>query len=368
MDLVDHLMILRLNNLVIDTHIKLTNDQGKYRLRVATTNQFPQVQNQVACALLMPKPIREEAKTEGGQPVIQNNAYIIKNINLDNVTITNAPSGNTFIADATTIDCQNQTIMAQQLLVGPRMSEIQRIWQERDKFPANISLLLAQHERIIRSGKPIPRTCEILVRNLQELVEQYSEGSDVPYTKETYVVPALLSMIDNVIEEAPVSLEQIDPSQTELRRREIQKWQIYASKRGATSVQFRKNVQAAYDYRCVMCGSKYPPTAHNRNPGIDAAHIIPWSQVDLDEVYNGIALCKIHHWAFDEGLLRLVHRAGTYYVEVSPQAVADLLPPKFSLDQLQQVAGPIPVDRLPNNPAQWPRPDLLARLLRDTVV
>lgn len=361
-DLLDHFMSLRLNGLSIDTRIKLTNDQGKYRLRVDPSTRYPQAQNQLACAILLPKPIREERKTEGGQPVVQANAYIIKHINLDNVTITSAT---TFTADVTTVDCQNKTVQAEQVLVAQRMREIQRIWQQRGKLPDNIATLLAQHERIIRSGSPIPRTSERLVRDLQEALERYSEDAGVPYTSGTYVVPALLAMIDEVVEEVPLSLEQIDPGQTKLRRREIKKWQIYANRRGADSVKFRKNVQAAYDYQCIMCGCRYPSTLYNRNPGIDAAHIIPWSLVDLDEVYNGVALCKLHHWAFDERLLRITYRIDTYYVEISDEAMINLVPSEFSLDQLQKVVGPIQVDRLPRKRSDWPRPDLLERLQHD---
>jgi hypothetical protein len=356
-------MSLRLNNLTIDTRVRLTNDQGKYRFRVVPTNQYPQVQNQLAAALLLPKPIRDETKTEGGQPVVLENSYVIKNINLDNVAIIGADA---FIADVISIDCQNQTVMAEQILASMRMTDIQRIWQERAKLPRDIAILVAQHEKIVRSGNPIPRSCQKLVVDLQKQIAQHSEFTNIPYTRGTYVVPSLLSMINDVIEDVPLSIEQIEPSNIELKKREITKWQIYANRRGGASIQFRKDVQAAYDYRCVMCGCRYPPTNYNRNPGIDAAHIIPWSQADLDEVYNGIALCKLHHWAFDERLLQIVYRSGTYYVEMPEQVVSNLPSDGFSLDQLMQVVGPIPIERLPRYQENWPKPELLERLLRDT--
>ena len=39
--------------------------------------------------------------------------------------------------------------------------------------------------------------------------------------------------------------------------------------------------------------------------GVDAAHILPWSQFDLDATKNGLCLNKQCHWAFDEGLFCL---------------------------------------------------------------
>jgi putative restriction endonuclease len=34
-----------------------------------------------------------------------------------------------------------------------------------------------------------------------------------------------------------------------------------------------------------------------------AAHIIPWSVSHDDDLHNGMALCRLCHWAFDQGLL-----------------------------------------------------------------
>ncbi len=33
------------------------------------------------------------------------------------------------------------------------------------------------------------------------------------------------------------------------------------------------------------------------------AHILPFSKFKNDDIRNGIALCKIHHWLFDKGLM-----------------------------------------------------------------
>ncbi|WP_394324619.1 HNH endonuclease [Haloquadratum walsbyi] len=36
-------------------------------------------------------------------------------------------------------------------------------------------------------------------------------------------------------------------------------------------------------------------------PEVEAAHIYPKSEDGTDDIRNGIALCKLHHWAFDCG-------------------------------------------------------------------
>ena len=36
---------------------------------------------------------------------------------------------------------------------------------------------------------------------------------------------------------------------------------------------------------------------------MEAAHIYPKSEGGADDVRNGVALCRLHHWAFDTGWL-----------------------------------------------------------------
>ena len=36
---------------------------------------------------------------------------------------------------------------------------------------------------------------------------------------------------------------------------------------------------------------------------VEAAHIRPWSDSYDDRPTNGLALCKLCHWSFDEGLM-----------------------------------------------------------------
>jgi len=51
---------------------------------------------------------------------------------------------------------------------------------------------------------------------------------------------------------------------------------------------------------------------------VTAAHIIPWSYSHNDDPRNGLALCHLCHWTFDEGLVTLTDR---YQVKTSPQRV-----------------------------------------------
>jgi putative restriction endonuclease len=60
---------------------------------------------------------------------------------------------------------------------------------------------------------------------------------------------------------------------------------------------FRFSVLSAYGKQCAMCRLRHLPL-------LDAAHIIPdREERGLPEVPNGLALCKIHHCAYDVHIL-----------------------------------------------------------------
>lgn len=64
---------------------------------------------------------------------------------------------------------------------------------------------------------------------------------------------------------------------------------------------FRQAVLRAYQYRCAVCGYDL---RHDMTPvGLEAAHI-KWKQYGGPcIVINGLALCSVHHSAFDIGVI-----------------------------------------------------------------
>lgn len=59
---------------------------------------------------------------------------------------------------------------------------------------------------------------------------------------------------------------------------------------------FREKVLSAYQDHCAFCRLKHREL-------LDAAHIIPDNEGGPATVNNGLALCKIHHAAFDKNIL-----------------------------------------------------------------
>jgi len=89
---------------------------------------------------------------------------------------------------------------------------------------------------------------------------------------------------------------------------------------------FRRAVVTTYDHRCALCGVRIvTPEGHTV---VDAAHIVPWSETRNDDIRNGMALCKLCHWAFDEGMMGV---SEGYCVITSQQIAADPNVPGFLL-------------------------------------
>lgn len=101
-----------------------------------------------------------------------------------------------------------------------------------------------------------------------------------------------------------------------------QKWVIIACR----FTGFRRIVIKAYDHRCALCGVRIiTPEQHTV---VDAAHIVPWSKSRNDDIRNGMALCKLCHWAFDKGMMGV---SDNYEVITSHQIAADPNVPGFLL-------------------------------------
>ncbi len=80
---------------------------------------------------------------------------------------------------------------------------------------------------------------------------------------------------------------------------------------------FRRAVVTAYDHRCALCGVRVLTV--EGHTAVEASHIKPWGLSYDDRPANGMSLCRLCHWGFDEGLLRV---SGEYKIASSPQLSA----------------------------------------------
>jgi putative restriction endonuclease len=79
---------------------------------------------------------------------------------------------------------------------------------------------------------------------------------------------------------------------------------------------------------------------------VDAAHIIPWSVTHNDNVHNGIALCRLCHWTFDEGLLGI---SSKYIVMLSQEMrIAQNVPGHLLTLEGRSILGPTDTEFWPD--------------------
>jgi putative restriction endonuclease len=132
----------------------------------------------------------------------------------------------------------------------------------------------------------------------------------------TYFASEIRSVL---LEQSKVNVEAYQYSQQLLSelKDEIQDWQT-PEKLKVRYQGFRKAIVQLYGHRCAMCGIRMiTPDGHTI---VEAAHIKPWALSRDDLPSNGLALCRLCHWSFDEGLMSV---GKDYEVLVSKQAKND---------------------------------------------
>ncbi len=67
---------------------------------------------------------------------------------------------------------------------------------------------------------------------------------------------------------------------------------------------FREAIIEVYDFSCAVCGLRLQ-SPNFLGWEVEAAHIVPHRFRGRDDIWNGIALCHLHHWAFDAGWFTL---------------------------------------------------------------
>ena len=121
---------------------------------------------------------------------------------------------------------------------------------------------------------------------------------------------------------------------------------------------FRREIMRRYNYTCAVCQLRV--VTEDGKSITDAAHIIPFHISYNDDIRNGISLCKLHHWAFDQGLISLSEK---YKVRVS-KLIFEEGPREWRFRNLRDRKILLPQDEI-LYPAQdalaWHREEVLRR-------
>ena len=128
----------------------------------------------------------------------------------------------------------------------------------------------------------------------------------------------------------------------------LRRYLIAETKRRLHQPVFASQVMLAYETRCAVC-------ALNHRELLDAAHIIPDNDPrGLPVLPNGLALCKIHHAAYDQNILGV---RPDYVVEIHHRLLDELDGPMLR-HGLQDHHGK-PLMQLPRRRVDQPDPERL---------
>ena len=101
--------------------------------------------------------------------------------------------------------------------------------------------------------------------------------------------PVDLETLNSVSADPEINEQDITITNTERRTT------VVTLRKKLRDVSFRKRVLTAYSSRCAICGMQLSL--------VEAAHIVPVHENGTEETANGLALCALHHKAYDNSII-----------------------------------------------------------------
>lgn len=344
-----------------DLHIEPARS-GKTRFRKIDPNaSTPQVGRQMASLLLL-QPIRDFRKTADGFPVLRHKGYLLDKVGFGPQVQLDQASQR-IVASPNYVTIRNQSAI-QHLGFEARWNSVLTLHamamdDEFGEHGDEIRNRLIHHDEALRNGPADPASWRSTSAIFQWL-------DRVAGTNQAKPIDALFEAVyespevDVIAPTTELELEQLAADDIPMRIRTASIMRV-SSGRGSSGSEFSHAVRTAWRHTCAFCGLSFPSQA-NAASGVDAAHILAWSEYDLDVVSNGLCLCKFHHWAFDQVLLTVRYEGGRYFVDST--ALAEEYG-ESERARLNEAVGEIPSSRLPTSRTSRPNPLYLSRLYED---
>lgn len=320
-------------------------DSGKPRLRSLLSPAI-QIGKIVASMLLLPDDTRSFKTTPLTLPVATSKKYSVTQVGFaPDSEFTGVTDRVTFVPSWVEIANQGGS---EAIGVAARWERIERVYDRIDELADGLRTAVAAHRDYIAAGTTVDGRLTTVVSTIGK---QLALMMDSAHAEGTDPLPSLELLIGVEAPDEPglPPPNELSEDEPEINVRSAHQYRL-SKVRGSSGRKFSEEVRSAYHHSCAFCGATFGNIEGIRS-GIDAAHILAWSKHDLDVVSNGIALCKLHHWAFDAGIM-LLRLEGTDYV-TRFTTLADALD-RESLDRLGQEGRHLPAEWLPTNPADRP--------------
>lgn len=329
---------------------------GKPRLRSVWKRPI-QIGRIIAPMLLMPDPTRSFKDTPSTGPIVRAKKYSVTQVGFSPESDL-APLANRVTFKPSWIEVASQG-GSDAIGVKNRWERIQSVYANVHKLPVSVANLVSEHQNFLAAGKDINNSLISIVSGICENLSKMSNGDYVSDHDPLEYLEYLTGAPSRTSPSLPPP-DELSEDEIEISARSAFEYRL-SKIRGSSGRRFSTDVRAAYNGRCAFCGVQLSGL-EGIPAGIDAAHILAWSKHELDTVSNGIALCKLHHWAFDASIMMPVILGDKYYVRFT--TMADKLD-NHTLSRLGIDGMQIRDEWLPVDPKQKPSKKYLRRLYAD---
>lgn len=331
--------------------------QGKPRIRLLDPHSDSHIYLILAAILLLPKPKREIGVTPAGKLQIYKDNFSVMSIPFDVVELTTGQ----LVISPTQIVLSNSTLDSMRLDVIERLRIVMACWEAASKQSSALSNALIRHKNAFnnRDVKAIIRAAELIRLinvELDDPLRHITKELSLPNLDEIIGLGIYFTETEEAMALGDENLEKLKDA----ARNRIKVWQQVAL-RGVAGAKFSSEVRQAYNHTCLFTGMRLPKTSATGSSGVDAAHILPWAEYDLNTISNGLCLSKLCHWAFDARILLLNYdtRTSSYGVTLSTAALEAESAGLLKLGGLKDIQGVVSNSLLPKDSASWPNPSFL---------
>lgn len=331
--------------------------QGKPRIRLLDPHSDSHVYLILAAILLLPKPKRQIGVTPGGKVQIYKDNFSVTSIPFDVVEL----SKTEIVISPTQIVLSNSTFDSVRLDVIERLRIVMACWEAAAKQKSSLATLIENHKIACKrcdakAAIGVAETIRMVNIELDDPLRHITKNLCLPNLEELMWLGIHATETEEALALGEENLEELK----EAARNRIKTWQQVAL-RGAAGTKFSTEVRQAYNHTCLFTGMRLPKTASTGSSGVDAAHILPWAEYNLNTISNGLCLSKLCHWAFDAGILRLSYtpKTSAYEISLSIAALTAESAGLISLGGLRDIQGVVSASLLPKEKSNWPNPSFL---------
>ncbi len=121
-----------------------------------------------------------------------------------------------------------------------------------------------------------------------------------------------LELLEKIIDDP----QSVDDQDIKDQVAEPRQYAVFSARKALRDANFQERVLTAYSNACAMCGVQLRL--------VDAAHILPAALPEsTDDTSNGVALCALHHRAYDRGLVTFDSRYRTHINKAMKQELME---------------------------------------------